>query len=117
MEIQQRTVDPGITVIAIEGKITLGSEGMAVKKAIDELLGGGRNKLVLDMARVSYVDSAGLGIIVSSSSKISESGGELRLAAAPDNVKEVLPVSNVLRLVTLHETVDEAVEGMRGQHG
>jgi anti-sigma B factor antagonist len=114
VEIQQRTAGPGITVIALEGRIVLGSEGMAVKNAIDGILDGGSNKLVVDMSKVSYIDSAGLGIVVSAMSKTKESGGEFCMAETPDIVRQVFKVTNVLQLLTLHDTVDAAVAAVQG---
>ncbi|HSC28231.1 MAG TPA: STAS domain-containing protein [Vicinamibacterales bacterium] len=61
-EIQKSFVEPDITVMEVSGRITLGRECQRVEWAIEELIEGKQKKVVLDLSKVTYLDSAGIGI-------------------------------------------------------
>jgi anti-sigma B factor antagonist len=68
-----------VVVIDIEGKILLGDGDVEIKQAVDEHLAQARKKIVLNLARVPYIDSAGLGEIIRCYTAIRKSGGDLKL--------------------------------------
>ena len=68
-----------VTIIDVEGQLIVGNRQELKEKVLQELENGGR-KFLIDFARTCYIDSSGLGVLVSLSKKIREQGGELRLA-------------------------------------
>ena len=65
LKMSQREVD-GVTVVALDGRIVLGEEGNALREKVKKLLAEGKKKVVLDVSKITFVDSAGLGVLVSS---------------------------------------------------
>ena len=68
-----------VSIVAIDGQLIVGNRQELKQKMLDELEGGAR-KLLVDFSQTGYIDSSGLGVLVSLSKKIREQGGELRLA-------------------------------------
>ncbi len=111
LEIQTKQLAPDIVVLEITGRITLGRESKQLEWAVENLVGEGRKKVILDIAGVTNVDSTGIGIIVMSSGKLKKAGGELRVAGASPHVGEVMKMTNVDQIVVLHPTTAAAAAG------
>jgi anti-sigma B factor antagonist len=93
----------GITVIDIEGRIVLGEESNAFRERVKSLLAAGKKKIVLNMAQVSYIDSAGLGTLVATFHSARSQGATLKLVNLGAKFKEVLQVT---KLMTVFDTYD-----------
>jgi anti-sigma B factor antagonist len=93
----------GITVLDIEGRIVLGEESNAFRERVKSLLAAGKKKIVLNMAQVSYIDSAGLGTLVATFHSARSQGATLKLVNLGAKFKEVLQVT---KLMTVFDTYD-----------
>jgi len=93
----------GITVVDIEGRIVLGEESNAFRERVKSLLAAGKKKIVLNMAQVSYIDSAGLGTLVATFHSARSQGATLKLTNLGTKFKEVLQVT---KLMTVFDTYD-----------
>ena len=98
-----------VTVIDLSGKITLGDGDMQIKDTIHSLLHRGRKHLVLNLAQVSYVDSAGLGAIVSAYTTTTREGGMLKLANVSKRLQDLLSMTRLLSVFERFDSEDEAV--------
>ncbi len=109
LEIQTKHLQPGIVVLEIKGRITIGREckqlEWATENLVREKLG---KKVIFDLTGVTHIDSTGVGIIVMSAGQMKEAGGELRLAGPNKHVEQVLKLTSIDKLVTWTPTVDEA---------
>jgi anti-sigma B factor antagonist len=94
MKISSRLVD-GVTVLDVEGKILLGEGDIQIKQTIDDLLAQGRKKYLLNLAKVPYIDSAGLGQIIRCFTAIRKSGGTLKLLSPNAKVVDLLTVTKL----------------------
>jgi anti-sigma B factor antagonist len=103
MKLSSRLADD-VTVIDIEGKILLGEGDLQVRQAIDDLLAQGRKKFLLNLAKVPYVDSAGLGQIIRCFTAIRKAGGTLKLLSPNAKVVDLLTVT---RLVNVFDWYNE----------
>jgi anti-anti-sigma factor len=109
LEIQTRHIPPGIVVLEITGRITIGRESKQLEWAAENLVHEKQEKKVIfDLSRVTHIDSTGVGIIVVSAGQMKEAGGELRLAGPNKHVERVLKLTSIDRLVTWNATVKEA---------
>ena len=99
-----------VTVVDISGRIVLGDESAALRHLIAELLSKGDRKIVLNLANVNYVDSSGLGALVSSFATVRRQGGELKLVKLPDKVDDLMEVT---RLYTVFDIADNEEEAIR----
>jgi len=109
MQIEEKTSGE-VTVIKITGDITLNQGGdILLKDKVQSLLQQGKQKLVLDLGGVSYVDSAGLGQLVQIHATTKSKGGSLRLANVTKRLKDLLVVT---KLVTVFDSYDSEAEAV-----
>lgn len=98
-----------VTVVEVDGQLIVGNRQELKQKVLDELDRGDRHFLV-DFARTGYIDSSGLGVLVSLSKKIREHGGELRLANLNDDLKTLFELTKLDTLFQIAETRERALE-------
>lgn len=103
----------GVTILSLSGRITLGDESSQLRNTIKELLANGKKRLVLDLADVSYIDSAGLGTLVAAYTSARSEGGEVRLAGITKNFNELLNITKLVTVFNVHDTVPEALKAFR----
>jgi anti-sigma B factor antagonist len=110
MHISERQVGD-VTVVDIGGKVVLGDGGDAVvKDKLVNLVQQGHTKLLLNLADVSYIDSAGLGAIVHSYATVTNNGGKLKLLNITKRIKDLLAIT---KLLTVFETFDSEADAVR----
>lgn len=95
-----------VTILDVDGKILLGEGDVQLKRKIDELIEGGKTKLVLNLAQVPYMDSGGLGEIVRSYTTVKRAGGELKLLNATKRISDLLTITKLITVFEMHD--DEA---------
>jgi len=116
LEIQERKIDPDITVLELAGKLALGRESQRIETVVDQLVQQGRLKTVLDLTRVDYIDSAGIGLLALAAGKLKEAGGKLAVVAAPEGrVSRMLRMTQMTAIVTVVPSLAEAVAAVGGQ--
>jgi anti-sigma B factor antagonist len=93
----------GVNVIDLEGRIVLGEESNSFREKVKSLLAAGKKKIVLNLANVTYIDSAGLGTLVATFHSARSQGAMLKLANLGQKFKEVLQVT---KLMTVFDTYD-----------
>ena len=98
----------GVTVVGVDGELTVGNRG-DFKSVVLEQLETGERKFVFDFATSSYIDSSGLGVLVSLSKKIRENSGGLRLAGLNE---DLLTLFELTKLDTLFQIVDDRATGV-----
>lgn len=98
-----------VTVVDVEGQLIVGNRQELKQKVLEELEGGAR-KFVIDFADTGYIDSSGLGVLVSLSKKIREQGGELRLASLNEDLRTLFELTKLDTLFTIAESRDEALQ-------
>lgn len=104
-------VDNGTHVVFVpEGKFNM-VVAPELTERIGVLVGEGKAHLVVDLHRVDFIDSSGLGALVGGIKVARKQGGDLRVAAAGDQVRAVLKLTNLDRILAPYATVEEAVNG------
>ncbi|HXX46083.1 MAG TPA: STAS domain-containing protein [Candidatus Acidoferrales bacterium] len=93
----------GVSVLDIEGRIVLGEESNSFREKVKSLLAAGKKKIILNLANVSYIDSAGLGTLVATFHSARSQGATLKLTNLGSKFKEVLQVT---KLMTVFDTYD-----------
>jgi anti-sigma B factor antagonist len=99
----------GVTVIEIDGRIVLGEESNSFREKVKSLLAAGKKKIVLNLANVSYIDSAGLGTLVATFHSARSQGATLKLANLGQKFKEVLQVTKLMTVFDTYENETEAI--------
>lgn len=98
-----------VCVVEVEGQLIVGNRQDLKKKVLDELEKGGR-KVLIDFARTGYIDSSGLGVLVSLAKKIREAGGELRLANLSDDLRTLFELTKLDTLFQISDSRERALE-------
>ena len=99
-----------VTVIDAVGRITLGDGASAFRDTIRGLVAGGQKKLLLNLAEVSYIDSSGIGEMVSGFTTVTNQGGVVKLLSLNKRVKDLLQIT---KLYTVFEVFDDESHAVR----
>ena len=108
MDTKVRQVD-GITVLDISGKITLGENSGKLRSAVQDALAGSK-KILLNLKDVNYIDSAGLGELVSAFTTVKNGGGELKLLNLTSKVRDLLVITKLLTVFDVKESEADAIK-------
>jgi anti-sigma B factor antagonist len=103
MKLTTRDVS-GVSIVDLSGKITLGEGGVTLREEVRKLLSEGKKKIVLNLAEVNYIDSSGLGELVSAFTAVKNAGGELKLLNLTSKVRDLLVIT---KLVTVFDVKDD----------
>ena len=100
----------GVTILDLSGKVTLGESVGQLRTAIHDAIAAGSKKILLDLAGVTYIDSAGLGELVSSYTTVKNAGGTLKLLKLSKKVKDLLVITKLLTVFEVSEDEKAAVD-------
>ena len=98
----------GVTVVAVDGQLIVGNR-QELKDLVQDGLEGGERKFLIDFSGTAYIDSSGLGALVSISKKIREQGGELRLAELNEDLRALFELTKLDTLFAIAESRTEAL--------
>jgi anti-sigma B factor antagonist len=112
MKIVERQVGD-VIILDIQGKILIGEGDDALREAVTRLVEGGKKKILLNLADVPYVDSAGLGEIVRTYTTVSRKGGKLKLLNLTKKIQDLLSITKLLTVFETYESEDEAVRSFK----
>lgn len=98
------------TVLDVEGKILLGEGDALLKRKMDELIERKETRILLNLAKVPYMDSGGLGEIVRSYTTVKRAGGELKLLNATKRISDLLTITKLITVFEVYEDESEAVK-------
>ena len=103
-----------VTVLDMSGKITIGEGSVALRTAIRRLLEEGKKRILLNLAGVSYIDSSGIGELVSSYTAINkEEGGQLKLLNLTQKLQDLLAITKLLTVFDVYESEAEALNSFK----
>ena len=97
------------TVVDISGRITLGEGSALLRTMVRQLLDQGRRYIVLNLADVSYIDSSGIGELVSSFTAVKKEGGELKLLNLTKKVHDLLLITKLFTVFDVHNDEEKAI--------
>jgi anti-sigma B factor antagonist len=99
-----------IEVIDVEGKIVLGDGDLEIKQTVDSLLQEGSTKILLNMAKVPYMDSAGLGEIIRCFTALRRCGGSFKLLAPNQRIVDLLNITKLLNVFDCYDNESAAIK-------
>ncbi len=103
MKASTRQVD-GVTILDLSGRITLGEGSVQLRDAVRDLIGKGSKRILLNLAEVNYIDSSGIGELVSAFTSVRNQGGELKLLKLTKKVHDLLQIT---KLYTVFDIKDD----------
>ena len=99
----------GIPILGLNGRIGLGKESNWFRERVKGVLGDGKKKIILNMANVEYIDSAGLGILVAAHVSAKKQGAALHLSSLGTKFHDMLQLTRLLTVFNVYDTQAEAV--------
>jgi anti-sigma B factor antagonist len=108
MKIDTRKVGD-VNILDCSGKITLGEGTMAIRNTVREVLKNGGKKIVLNLADVNYIDSSGIGELVSTYTTVTNHGGQLKLLNLTKKIQELLAITKLLTVFQVYDNEQAAV--------
>jgi anti-sigma B factor antagonist len=110
MKLSTRQVD-GVTIVDASGRITLGEGSVLMRDTVRDLLAKGNKKIILNLGDVNYIDSSGIGELVSAFTTTKNQGGELKLLNLTKKVHDLLQIT---KLYTVFDVKDGEAEDSQG---
>ncbi|HYP26830.1 MAG TPA: STAS domain-containing protein [Blastocatellia bacterium] len=98
-----------VTVLDLSGRITIGDGSVQLREAVRKLLEEGKKKILLNLGDVSYVDSSGIGELVSSYTTTNNNGGELKLLNLTKKIQDLLMITKLLTVFETHDNEADAI--------
>jgi anti-sigma B factor antagonist len=111
LHIENRDVN-GIAVLALGGRIVLGKESSALRETVNGLLVGGNKKIILNVDRVAYIDSSGLGMLVAMYQAAKSHGASLTLCHLGSHFEGVMQITKLLTVFETYKTEADAVRSL-----
>ena len=102
-----------VTILDMDGKVTIGEGSVSLRGAIRRLLEEGKKKILLNLAGVSYVDSSGIGELVSSYTTISNKEGQLKLLNLTQKIRDLLTITKLLTVFDVYGEEAEALNSFK----
>ena len=107
-----RQVD-GVTVLDLSGRITLGEGSVVLRDTIREALGQGNKKILLNLGDVTYIDSSGIGELVSAFTAVRKEGGELKLLNLTKKVHDLLQITKLYTVFDVKDDESQAISSFK----
>ncbi|HXS95812.1 MAG TPA: STAS domain-containing protein [Candidatus Limnocylindrales bacterium] len=108
VEVQEKTLAPGTVVIALSGKLMMGSQGEQIVAAVERQLAAGARTVIFDLAGITVLDSTGVGCFIASFHKIAAKGATMRMSGATAHVFDTFHVSLLDQVFPFFETAEQA---------
>jgi len=108
MKIEIRTIGD-VRILDCSGKITLGEGTMSIRNTVRDVLQSGAKKILLNLADISYIDSSGVGELVSSYTTTVNKGGKLKLVKLTNKLRELLTITKLLTVFEIYDDEKDAL--------
>ena len=103
----------GVTVVDMSGRITLGEGSVILREAVKDLVAKGHKKILLNLGDVTYIDSSGIGELVSAFTSVRNQGGELKLLNLTKKVHDLLQITKLYTVFDIKDDEGKAIEAFK----
>jgi anti-sigma B factor antagonist len=103
----------GVTIVDMNGRITLGEGSVILREAVKDLLAKGQKKILLNLGDVTYIDSSGIGELVSAFTSVRNQGGELKLLNLTKKVHDLLQITKLYTVFDIKDDEGSAVQSYK----
>jgi anti-sigma B factor antagonist len=112
MKASNRQVN-GVTVVDMSGRITLGEGSVVLREAVKDLIAKGQKKILLNLGDVTYIDSSGIGELVSAFTSVRNQGGELKLLKLTKKVHDLLQITKLYTVFDIKDDEAAAIQSFK----
>lgn len=107
MKIHSRLIGDGVAVLKLDGKLNMVS-APHLREEIHSAVSAGNSRIAIDLTDVDFIDSSGLGALINGLKSTRQAGGDLRIAAPAEQVKLVLELTNINRVLKAYDNAETA---------
>ncbi len=100
-------------IIEFKGNVMGGPDAVSLNEKIHELIENNKNNVVVDLGKVKFMNSSGLGMLIGALTTMRKSGGDLRIANATDKIESLLIITKLITVFKHFKSVDEAIESFK----
>jgi anti-sigma B factor antagonist len=100
----------GVVVLEPKGKIMGGPDAIMLHDFLHDLIAQNKKKVVIDLSKVEWMNSTGLGILISGLTTLRNNGGELKLASVTEKIQSLLTITKLITVFENYDKVEEAVK-------
>lgn len=112
MRIKETEMD-GVVVLTLSGKMMLDAKSESLHDYVKDLIQKGKNKIVMDMGKITWFGSTGLGALLASYTSLKDSDGDLKIARATRKIRSVFMFTQIIKVLENYDTVEEAVAALK----
>lgn len=117
MAIKSRTeVNGKIAIVEVKGALVGDNDTDAFREVVADFIEQGNRSLVIDLAKVNYLNSSGLGALISAHTSYGKNGGTIKLSGLTNNVQNLLIMTKLIDVFDVYDTVDEAIDNILKIH-
>ena len=98
-----------VAILELSGQLTVSGADEMLREAVDTLVASGRTRILLDLSKLEFMDSAGVGELVASLRMVEKFGGKLKILSVPSQVRRSLTISKLLPIFEIFDDEAEAV--------
>ena len=98
-----------VAVLYLKGNLMGGPEGMQVHEKVKSLLADKMKKIVIDLSKVKWMNSSGLGILMACMTSVQNAGGQLKISGATEKIKNLFMITKLITLFETYETAERAI--------
>ncbi len=109
------TIHGSVLVLELKGKIMGGPDASLFREELTKNLGEGIKKVVIDLGKVDWMNSSGLGILIGGLTSVRNASGEMKLARVTEKIKSLLMITKLVQVFDSHETVEGAIDSFNSQ--
>ena len=102
-----------VSVLDLDGEVRIGDSSTALRTAIRNLVGGGNQKILLNLAGVKYIDSSGIGELIANYTTVGRGGGQLKLLNLTDKVQDLLVITKLLTVFDVYDNEADALSSFK----
>jgi anti-sigma B factor antagonist len=102
-----------VAILDLTGAVRIGEGSVSLRNAIRGLVDGGKNKILLNLAGVKYMDSSGIGELIANYTTVSKNGGQLKLLNLTDKIQDLLVITKLLTVFDVYESESDALGSFR----
>jgi anti-sigma B factor antagonist len=112
MKVATRQVD-GVTILDLSGRITLGEGSVTLRDTVHDVLAKGQKKILLNLGEINYIDSSGIGELVSGFTSVRNGGGELKLLNLTKKVHDLLQITKLYTVFDIWDNEASAISAFK----
>lgn len=109
----QDEIKGNVAIIYLEGKVMGGPDATMFHGKLHELVNAGKKQVVVDLAKVEWMSSVGLGMLISALTTVKNAKGELKLANVTESIKSLLTITRLVTIFDTHDSVEKAIASFK----